>query len=153
MILQKLTHCELQFPFQPSSELVVAKRQVEELDDISPLLEQQYEVAPMGFLKQIEQGEQTQMPTTIAPNIEDPNLKFINPKIEFALEKIKKRPRSIQRISQMLSAYVGDEHAITCSTPNRMYSVKYVKGLSYVELLQLFCNDCLDDGIIHLFAI
>ncbi|KAL8229519.1 hypothetical protein R6Q57_014419 [Mikania cordata] len=52
----------------------------------------------------------------------------------------------------MLAAFVGFEHAITCSMPDGMYPEEYVEGLSYVELLQLFCNDWLDAGIIHLFA-
>ncbi|KAL8260231.1 hypothetical protein R6Q59_028184 [Mikania micrantha] len=33
-----------------------------------------------------------------------------------------------------------------------MYAETYEEGLSYVELLQLFCNDWLDVTIIHLFA-
>ncbi|KAD6454845.1 hypothetical protein E3N88_09551 [Mikania micrantha] len=76
-----------------TTEVVYIPQQVEELDEISSLLEQQYEVGPMGFvnmLKQIEERERTQMPTTIsrniedliAPNIQDPDPKFIDPEIE-----------------------------------------------------------------------
>ncbi|KAD7479691.1 hypothetical protein E3N88_02827 [Mikania micrantha] len=70
-----------------------------------------------------------------------------------ALEKIKKRPQSTQRIFQMLAAFIGDDHSVTCSSPDGMYREWYVEGLSYIELLQLFCNDWLDVGVIHLFAI
>ncbi|KAL8225834.1 hypothetical protein R6Q57_018391 [Mikania cordata] len=52
----------------------------------------------------------------------------------------------------MLADYVGDEHVIICNSPDGMYAETYEEGLSYVELLQLFCNDWLDITIIHLFA-
>ncbi|KAL8255411.1 hypothetical protein R6Q59_033632 [Mikania micrantha] len=135
-----------------------APQQVEAFVSTDPQIQQQYQAGPMGFvdmLIQLVQGDQiqhheTQMPSTSVPNIESP--KFIDPKIEIALEKIRKRPRSIRCISQMLEDCVGNEHAITCSSPNGMCPVTYEEDFSYVELLRLFCNDWLDATIIHLFA-
>ncbi|KAL8210976.1 hypothetical protein R6Q57_005413 [Mikania cordata] len=103
----------------------------------------------------IEQGDQiqlqeTQIASTSVPKIPSP--KFVDPEIDIALEKIKKRPKAIQNISKMLADYVRDEHAIICNSPDGMYVETYEEGLSYVELLQLFCNGWLDVTIIHLFA-
>ncbi|KAL8210982.1 hypothetical protein R6Q57_005419 [Mikania cordata] len=100
---------------------------------------------------------------TYNKGIEDPLSKVFGPEhggrtrtvsnvIDIALAKIKKRPQAIQSISKMLEDYVGDEHAIICNSPDGMYAETYEEGLSYVELLQLLCNDWLDVTIIHLFA-
>ncbi|KAL8192549.1 hypothetical protein R6Q57_027734 [Mikania cordata] len=85
-----------------------------------------------------------------APNS---NLKFVDPELTSALEKVRKRPRSIQNIVKLLSKHMGDENAIISSSPKGMYRETYVEGLSYMELLQLFSmNVCLDISVIHLFA-
>ncbi|KAL8206262.1 hypothetical protein R6Q57_009813 [Mikania cordata] len=52
----------------------------------------------------------------------------------------------------MLASFIGDDHSVTCSSPDGMYRERFVEGLSYVEFLQLFCNDWLDADVIHLFA-
>ncbi|KAL8223403.1 hypothetical protein R6Q57_018878 [Mikania cordata] len=125
------------------------------VDTIDPQIQQQYQVGPMGFVNMIEQGDQiqlqeTQIASTSVPKIPSP--KFVDPEIDIALEKIKKRPQAIQSIYKMLADYVGDEHAIICNSSDGMYAETYEEGLSYVELLQLFCNDWLDVTIIHFFA-
>ncbi|KAD4384552.1 hypothetical protein E3N88_24720 [Mikania micrantha] len=137
---QRVTSSQIDNP-EVITEVGYIPQQVEELDEISSLLEQQYEVGPMCFvnmLKQVEEGERTQMPTTIDRNIEDPiapnihglDPKFIDPEIEIALEKIKKRPQSIQMIFQILAAFIGDDHSVTCSSPDGMHRKRYVEGLS-----------------------
>ncbi|KAL8200268.1 hypothetical protein R6Q57_011607 [Mikania cordata] len=123
-----------------------------EVDTIVP---QQHQVGPMGFVDMIEHGDQiplqeTQVSSTSVPKIPSP--KFVDTGIDIALSKIKKRHQAIQSISKMLTDYVGDEHAIICNSPDVMYAETYEEGLSYVELLQLFCNDWLEVTIIHLFA-
>ncbi|KAL8210937.1 hypothetical protein R6Q57_005374 [Mikania cordata] len=168
--IEKLTPCELLFPFQPSLEFVVAKGQAwpsldrtlhgrlinENCVKVDTIVQQQHQVGPMGFVDMIEQGDQiplqeTQVASTSVPKIPSP--KFVDPEIDIALAKIKKRTQAIQSISKMLADYVGDEHAIICNSPDGMYAETYEECLSYVELLQLFCNDWLDVTIIHLFAI
>ncbi|KAL8214410.1 hypothetical protein R6Q57_003859 [Mikania cordata] len=100
----------------------------------------------MNLLTHMEHIEPQNLYTPELPSINapDPEPKFIDPKINISLEKLKKRPLSIRSIVEVLSTYVGDEYAITYSSPNGMYDKTYVQGVSYGELLHLFCNEWLD---------
>ncbi|KAL8254249.1 hypothetical protein R6Q59_032470 [Mikania micrantha] len=126
----------------------------EDFDSIAPQVPSEYELGPMGFMNLMEQIEPQNLYTPELPSINapDPEPKFIDPEINISLEKIKKRPLSIRSIVEVLSTYVGDEYAITYSSPNGMYDKTYVQGVSYGELLHLFCNEWLDISVVHLFT-
>ncbi|KAL8248993.1 hypothetical protein R6Q59_005861 [Mikania micrantha] len=129
----------------------------EGFDSIAPLVSPQYELGPMSFINMLIQMEPNEpqnlhLPEVPSINAQEPEPKFIDPEINISLEKIKKRPLSIRSIVEVLSTYVGDEYAITYSSPNGMYDKTYVQGLSYGELLHLFCNEWLDISVVHLFT-
>ncbi|KAM0036970.1 hypothetical protein Hdeb2414_s0014g00432641 [Helianthus debilis subsp. tardiflorus] len=93
--------------------------------------------------------QRQQMTTTHDSN---PEPKFIDPDVPFALEKLKKRPKEIQEIVDVLSVQVGTNHSIEISSPDGMYLEKVVESIPYSELLQVFLNDWLDISVLHWFA-
>ncbi|KAM0029529.1 putative papain-like cysteine peptidase superfamily [Helianthus debilis subsp. tardiflorus] len=88
-----------------------------------PHMSTQSEVVP-------DPDQRQQMTTTHDSN---PEPKFIDPDVPFALEKLKKRPKEIQEIVDVLS-------------------VQVVESIPYSELLQVFLNDWLDISVLHWFA-
>ncbi|KAJ0735337.1 hypothetical protein HanPI659440_Chr11g0430961 [Helianthus annuus] len=75
--------------------------------------------------------QRQQMTTTHDSN---PEPKFIDPDVPFALEKLKKRPKEIQEIVDGLSVQVGTNHSIEISSPDGMYLEKVVESIPYSEL-------------------
>ncbi|KAL8249304.1 hypothetical protein R6Q59_006172 [Mikania micrantha] len=131
--------------------------QDEDFNSIAPQVPSEYELGPMGFMNLLTRMEQIEPQNLYTPelpsiNAPDPEPKFIDPEINISLKKIKKRPILIRSIVEVLSTYVGDEYAITYSSPNGMYDKTYDQGVSYGELLHLFCNEWLDISVVHLFT-
>ncbi|KAJ0876116.1 hypothetical protein HanPSC8_Chr11g0484701 [Helianthus annuus] len=107
-----------------------------------PHMSTQSEVVP-------DPDQRQQMTTTHDSN---PEPKFIDPGVPFALEKLKKRPKEIQEIVDGLSVQVGTNHSIEISSPDGMYLEKVVESIPYSKLLHVFLNDWHDISVLHWFA-